>query len=127
MKKCPYCHTLSEDNTNICPHCQRDISDILPMPEIAPKGFQFIYYMFFFGLLITVGGLIAGLSQMKNMEGFWTLYEQSTDQAKIESYYKLFKSAQFEMWAMYIVAGIGAILFITSIVLFIIKKTKKEK
>lgn len=127
MKKCPYCKTLTNDDVNVCPNCMHDISEVSPMPEATPKRFRTEFYFFFLGLIIGIGGLFAGLSQQTNMNNYYDLYKAASDAENQKKFFELFKRAEFEMWAMWVIGIIGGALVIASIVLFIIHLTKKTK
>ena len=130
MKKCPYCKTLVNDDINTCPLCLHDLSEVTPMSDIiGPKNFKTEFYLFLFSILIGIGGLFAGLSQKKNMDNYYSLFKAATEEIEQKKLYQLFRQSEFEMWSMWIISAIGALLLIFTFVLLIIhfKKLKKKE
>jgi ABC-type multidrug transport system permease subunit len=130
MKKCPYCKTLVNDDFNTCPYCLHDLSEVTPMSDIiGPKNFKTEFYLFLFSILIGIGGLFAGLSQKKNMENYYSLFKAATEESEQKRLYQLFRQSEFEMWSMWIISAIGALLLIFTFVLLIIhfKKLKRKE
>ena len=128
MKKCPYCKTLTNDDVNMCPNCLHDISSINPMPDAVSKKYSYSFYMIIFGILISIGSLVAMLSQKTNMINYYNLYKDSSlSQTEIDKYYQLFVQARFEMNAMFIFIIIGLALLILGVVFFIKKVLKEHK
>jgi ABC-type multidrug transport system permease subunit len=130
MKKCPYCKTLVNDDINTCPRCLHDLSEVTPMSDIiGPKNFKTEFYLFLFSILIGIGGLFAGLSQKKNMENYYSLFKAATEESEQKRLYQLFRQSEFEMWSMWIISAIGALLLIFTFVLLIIhfKKLKRKE
>jgi ABC-type multidrug transport system permease subunit len=130
MKKCPYCKTLVNDDINTCPYCLHDLSEVTPMSDIiGPKKFKTEFYLFLFSILIGIGGLFAGLSQKKNMDNYYSLFKAATEENEQKRLYQLFRQSEFEMWSMWIISAIGALLLIFTFVLLIIhfKKLKRKE
>jgi ABC-type multidrug transport system permease subunit len=128
MKKCPYCKTLVNDDINTCPHCLHDLSEVTPMSDIiGPKNFKTEFYLFLFSILIGIGGLFAGLSQKKNMENYYSLFKAATEESEQKRLYQLFRQSEFEMWSMWTISIIGALLLIFTFVLLIIHFIKLKK
>jgi ABC-type multidrug transport system permease subunit len=128
MKKCPYCKTLVNDDINTCPYCLHNLSEVTPMSDIiGPKKFKTEFYLFLFSILIGIGGLFAGLSQKKNMDNYYSLFKAATEENEQKRLYQLFRQSEFEMWSMWIISAIGALLLIFTFVLLIIHFIKLKK
>ena len=128
MKKCPYCKTLVNDDINTCPYCLHDLSEVTPMSDIiGPKKFKTEFYLFLFSILIGIGGLFAGLSQKKNMDNYYSLFKAATEENEQKRLYQLFRQSEFEMWSMWTISVIGALLLIFTFVLLIIHFIKLKK
>lgn len=128
MKKCPYCKTLVNDDINTCPYCLHDLSEVTPMSDIiGPKNFKTEFYLFLFSILIGIGGLFAGLSQKKNMDNYYSLFKAATEENEQKRLYQLFRQSEFEMWSMWTISVIGALLLIFTFVLLIIHFIKLKK
>jgi ABC-type multidrug transport system permease subunit len=96
---------------------------------IGPKNFKTEFYLFLFSILIGIGGLFAGLSQKKNMENYYSLFKAATEESEQKRLYQLFRQSEFEMWSMWTISIIGALLLIFTFVLLIIhfKKLKRKE
>ncbi len=128
MKKCPYCKTLVNDDINTCPYCLHDLSEVTPLSDIiGPKKFKTEFYLFLFSILIGIGGLFAGLSQKKNMDNYYSLFKAATEENEQKRLYQLFRQSEFEMWSMWTISVIGALLLIFTFVLLIIHFIKLKK
>ena len=127
MKKCPYCKTLASDNDNTCPNCLHDISQVNPMPEPINSKFSNQLYLIIFGILISIGGIVAALSQKGNMEHYYELSNQEgLAKAEISKFVSLAKQSGFEMIMMYALGVIGLVM-VTIRIIFLIKKKIKKK
>jgi len=141
MKKCPYCHTLMQDDAKSCPKCLKDATNLRPMQSVAPKDNQFNFYSLVFGLIISIGSVFASLSQRGNRMNYQTQYDEILRQynettssnikeelaSKGEVLMANIKTCQFREIAFYVMCGIGGCLVLWALISYLIKRIKKNK
>ena len=139
MKKCPYCKTLMNDDVTSCPNCLKEVKESDKMPEIVSSKNKYPFYYMIFGLLISIGSLVASFSQRDNKYNYENQianYKKAIQESNvqdeinhlndlIEKAYSSQKSCEFREYAFYVFCGIGVILIIIGIVLFIKNRRKK--
>lgn len=141
MKKCPYCKTFMNDDVNSCPNCLKDMSSLKPMPEVTPKDNKKTFNMIIYGGILTLGGIIASLSQGINKKGYQVKYDELAETIKSMSdgadkqalvnkaseYLTLINECKFREIAFLVIAGAGLLLIIVTLVLYFINKAKNKK
>lgn len=141
MKKCPYCKTFMNDDVNMCPNCLKDMSSLKPMPEVSPKDNKKTFNMIIYGGILTLGGIIASLSQGINKKGYQVKYDELAETIKSMSdgadkqalvnkaseYLTLINECKFREIAFLVIAGAGLLLIIVTLVLYFINKAKNKK
>ena len=140
MKKCPYCKTFMNDDVNTCPNCLKDMSALKPMPEVNIVGKKKNLNMVVYGAILSVGGVIASLSQTnkKNyqvkydeiLESIKNVTEQSQKDvllAEATEYMLLISDCEFREIAFLVLAGLGLALIIATLVISLVKKFKNKK
>lgn len=125
MKKCPYCKTLTNDDSVTCPNCLHDISQVNPMPKTFANNENFNITMIVFGLIIVIGGIVAGILKLNDFNNFTNLLKDiSLSKEQIANYKELAFNSCVEMIMMFIFSFIGFILTIYGTI-SIVKKHKK--
>ena len=76
MKKCPYCKTFMNDDVTTCPNCLKDMSSLKPMPEVNLTSKKKESNRFIYGGVLTLGGILASLSQGINKKGYQVKYDE---------------------------------------------------
>ena len=141
MKKCPYCKTFMNDDVNTCPNCLKDMASLKPMPEVNIVGKKKNLNMVVYGAILSVGGVIASLSQNINKKNYQVKYDEIlesiknvTEQsqkdvllAEATEYMLLISDCEFREIAFLVLAGLGLALIITTLVISLVKKFKNKK
>ncbi|MBE6142835.1 MAG: hypothetical protein E7177_02455 [Erysipelotrichaceae bacterium] len=141
MKKCPYCKTFMNDDVNTCPNCLKDMSSLKPMPEVNIVGKKKNLNMIVYGAILSVGGVIASLSQTINKKNYQVKYDEIlesiknvTEQsqkdvllAEATEYMLLISDCEFREIAFLVLAGLGLALIIATLVISLVKKFKNKK
>lgn len=127
MKKCPYCKTLVRDEVDICPHCCHNLADVRPMPDPVNRKFSTQIYLMLFGVILALGGAVAGLNQYDKMKRFHELAHQAEDAEKIAHYRNLASQAGMEMTMMYLLTAVGGMMLIVGLILLVVKKAKSRQ
>lgn len=141
MKKCPYCKTLMNDDVNMCPNCLKDMTNIREMPEVNVIGKSKSTNTIIYGGVLSLGGFIAALSQSINKGNYQKKYDDlliqinnaSSENAKNEliedalEFMTLINECKFREILFYILAGVGIVILIVSLVLMIKNKMEKKE
>lgn len=126
MKKCPYCKTLVNDDVIMCPNCCHDLSEISPMPQPINSKLSTQIYLMIFGILITIGGFAAFLSQRSNYLHFTELSKNASVEEEIQKFQNLANNSHFQMCMMIFLMVLGGVIFISGLIYFLIKKFHKN-
>ncbi len=139
MKKCPYCKTLMNDDITSCPNCLKDVPLSAKMPEIVSSKNKYSFYYLIFGLIISIGSIVAAFSQRDNKyvyENQITTLKKQIQESSIqdeinhlndllEKAYSSQKACEFREYAFYVFCGVGVLLIVIGIVCFIKNRRKK--
>jgi hypothetical protein len=129
------------DDVTTCPNCLKDMSSLKPMPEVNLTSKKKESNRFIYGGVLTLGGILASLSQGINKKGYQVKYDEilkvleTVSDAKEKEnltnkaleYLNLISNCQFREIFFLAVAGIGVILIIVTLVLMIKNKSLKKK
>lgn len=129
------------DDVNSCPNCLKDMSSLKPMPEVTPKDNKKTFNMIVYGGILTLGGVIASLSQGINKNGYQVKYDELIEKIKpmadgldkqalisqASEYLALINQCKFREISFLVIAGAGLILVIVSLILYFKNKAKNKK
>ena len=144
MKKCPYCYTLMNDDVDKCPNCLKDMSNLSSMSDLSSKNNKFSLLNFMFGIVISIGSLIASFSVRQNRINYQKLYDDvklaynaETDEIVRETLAKRgetlmaeIHTCQYKEVSFYVLCAVGVIIILYTLISYLIKvinmKKKKE-
>ena len=141
MKKCPYCFTLMNDDVIKCPNCLKDMTNLSSMSEISSSNNKFSFMTFIFGIVISLGSLIASFSVRQNRINYQNMYDEvklayeietnesikETLRNKGESLIANIHTCEYKEISFYVLCGIGAIIVLYVLISYFIKLIKNKK